>query len=76
MFTGLVPDNPITKRMFDDAEGLKQKRLSEAIDRINNKFGRDAIRLGIIDRKQIWRTKFEKRSPRYTTNWNELLRVA
>lgn len=76
MFTGLVPESPITKRMYDEADGQKQKRLSEAMDKINNRFGRDSIRLGIIDRPQNWRTKFEMRSPRYTTNWNELLMIA
>lgn len=75
MFTGLVPESPVTKRMYDDAEGLKQKRLSEAMDKINSRFGRDAVRLGIIEREQNWRTKFEKRSQRFTTNWNEILRV-
>lgn len=76
MFTGLVPEDTLTKRLYDDDEGQKQKRLSDAMDRINNRFGRDAIRLGIIDGKQSWKTKFQKRSKRYTTNWNELLKIA
>jgi len=30
---------------------------------------------GLFEREGKWRTRFEKRSPRYTTRWDEILQV-
>lgn len=76
MLNDLVPASPLTIRMHDDEKWQTSRRLMQAIDEINTRHGRDTIRLGILDGKQTWKTKFEKRSPRYTTNWDEILRVA
>jgi len=46
----------------------------KAIDEINKKFGRDTIRLAVAE-KGKWQMKSERRSPRYTTNLNELMIV-
>lgn len=72
----LVPASPMTIRMQDDERWLKSRRLMQTIDQINSRMGRDKIRLGVEGLKQEWKTKSEKRSPRYTTNWNELPTVA
>lgn len=66
----------MTVRMYDDDEGQRARRLSHAIDAINKKLGCDTIHLGLLDGPQNWKTKFEMRSPRYTTSWNELLCVS
>jgi DNA polymerase V len=53
-------------------------RLMEAMDTLNHRFGRDSIRLGSAavatngaDVK-VWATRQERRSPRYTTRWDEM----
>jgi DNA polymerase V len=58
-------------------------RLMQTIDTINQKMGRATIKLaseGVQKHKgtqikQTWRMKQEMMSPRYTTNWDELLEV-
>jgi len=45
------------------------------MDTINTQFGRDTVRCGIFEREGKWRTRFGKRSPRSTTQWDEILRV-
>jgi DNA polymerase V len=62
--------------MQDDEQWLGSRRLMQAVDGINTKFGRDTIKYGIAGLEQNWKTKFEKRSQRFTTNWNELLVIA
>jgi len=47
----------------------------KVIDDINARMERDTIRYGIAGFRQNWGTKFEKRSPRVTTKWNEILAV-
>jgi DNA polymerase V len=49
-----------------------------AMDALNNRYGRDSVRLGSTALATngaavaIWATKQERRSPRYTTVWNEM----
>lgn len=75
LLNGLVPASPMTIRMQDDEKWLKSRSLMKAIDQINARMGRDTIKFGITGFKQHWQTKFDKRSPRYTTAWNEILSV-
>jgi DNA polymerase V len=52
-----------------------------AMDALNRRFGRDAVRLGSTAVAsqgadlRSWSTRQERRSPRYTTRWAEMPRV-
>jgi DNA polymerase V len=56
-------------------------KLMSAMDTLNNRFGRDSVRLGTTAAAshgaeiRVWATKQERRSPRYTTRWDEMLVV-
>ncbi|HST51842.1 MAG TPA: DUF4113 domain-containing protein [Pyrinomonadaceae bacterium] len=76
LLNGLVPASPMTIRMQDDENWQRSRRVMKAVDEINAKFGADTIRYGAAGFEQKWKTKLEKRSPRYTTNWGEILNVA
>ena len=53
-------------------------RLMQAIDGLNRRFGRDSVQIGSAALAShgaevaIWTTKQERRSPRYTTRWDEM----
>jgi len=53
-------------------------KLMTAMDALNHRFGRDSVRLGSTaaasSRAEIraWATKQERRSPRFTTRWDEM----
>jgi len=53
-------------------------RLMHAMDTLNNRFGRNSVRIGSTTMASrsaevaIWATKQERRSPRYTTRWAEM----
>jgi DNA polymerase V len=53
-------------------------RLMHAMDTLNNRFGRDSVRIGstaMASRSAevaVWATKQERRTPRYTTRWDEM----
>lgn len=72
----MVPASPITMRMYGDAKWQRARKLAQVVDQINAKMGRDTVRYAVSGFKHEWKTKFEKRSQRYTTSWNELLTVA
>jgi DNA polymerase V len=75
ILSGLVPTEKLTKRMFDDERFEKQHKLMKAIDEINRKFGKDTIRFASVKTSGHWQMKQTRKSPNYTTNWQELLIV-
>jgi DNA polymerase V len=55
--------------------------LMEAIDDLNRRFGRDSVQIGSASlascmnrggEERSWSTKQERRSPRFTTRWDEM----
>ncbi|GAC1366580.1 MAG: hypothetical protein NVSMB38_46090 [Ktedonobacteraceae bacterium] len=47
----------------------------EIIDEINRLWGRNTIFYGAIGLKREWQMKQTRKSPHYTTRWNELLTI-
>ena len=60
------------------AADAARTRLMSAMDLLNDRFGRDSVRLGALalassrSEVRVWATKQERRSPRYTTRWAEI----
>jgi DNA polymerase V len=75
MLSHLVPADKQSKRLFGDSTYERSRRVMEAIDRINARHGRDTIRFGVVQSDARWKTKFLKRSSRYTTCLKEVLHV-
>ncbi|MDT8880842.1 DUF4113 domain-containing protein [Halomonas saccharevitans] len=45
------------------------------VDKLNRELGRDAFRLGLPRQGNAWALRSERRTPRYTARWEELLKV-
>ncbi len=75
ILSGLVPNENLTKRMFDDEQFQQRHKLMKAIDEINQKFGKDTVRFGSVKTEGCWKMKQTRKSRSYTTNWNEILTV-
>ncbi|HJZ80432.1 MAG TPA: DUF4113 domain-containing protein [Pyrinomonadaceae bacterium] len=65
----------VAKRLWADEWYERQRRLMAAVDHLNGKYGRDTVRCGLFHTDGAWRTRFAKRSPRYTTRWPEICDV-
>ena len=69
--------SPSTPEAVAPADTARAKLMS-AMDALNHRFGRDAVRLGSQAlasngaEVRVWATKQERRSPRYTTRWDEM----
>jgi DNA polymerase V len=74
-FTELVPGSRLTARMFDQQEWERSQKLMKTIDSLNSLFGSDVVHYGATKRRRRWKSRSEHRSPRYTTDWGELMRV-
>ncbi|RZL20392.1 MAG: Y-family DNA polymerase [Pedobacter sp.] len=73
--SGLVPDTEINMSLFDTVDRTRQKKAMEAIDLLNNRFGREKVKVASQGFGRKWKLKQEKLSPCYTTNWNEILTI-
>ncbi len=78
MLLGLAPARArqISLLDLDPAERRRQQGLMAALDAVNRRFGSGTLRYAITaapDRP--WHMRQLRRSPRYTTSWDELPRV-
>ncbi len=72
MLTGLVPASQSQADMFDSKDREKSKRLMSALDSINDRWGAGTLHYASSGITKAWKTQFHRRSPAYTTDWNEL----
>jgi DNA polymerase V len=54
---------------------LQKADLMTAFDKLNRRYGQGTVKLAVVGTNQKWAMKATLRSKRYTTLWNELLRV-
>lgn len=67
------PSHPHQESLFGQGR-RKDEDLMEAVDHINREHGKEAIGLAAagLPGEREWTMKRQKRSPRYTTRWDEL----
>lgn len=65
---------PTQRDLFDAglSQRIESEKLMAAVDQINRRFPK-GIAIAAEGFRQDWRPKAEKLSPRYTTNWQELV---
>ena len=62
--------------LFECAEReAKSERLMQVLDQVNRHYGRNTLRVAASGVNQQWAMRAENRSPRYTTQWDELPEV-
>ncbi|MDR5900258.1 Y-family DNA polymerase [Halomonas vilamensis] len=57
------------------AEVKRSERLMATVDKLNRELGKGTIQLGLPRQNNAWTLRSERRTPRYTTRWNELPQV-
>jgi DNA polymerase V len=74
ILNGLVPESRIQGSLFDGINREKSRRLMQAVDTINTRLN-SPLRWAAEGLEQSWKVKFNRRSYRYTTRWDELPEV-
>jgi len=69
-----TPEDNQQLNLFDN-RNVKHIHLMKAVDKINQSFGQQKVRLAAQDTGRVWKMKQERLSPRYTTNLNEIIIV-
>lgn len=72
MLAELSPRRYSQPSLLDGAEPARQEALMGAWDAIRQRYGREALTLGVQRQNDEWRMNSRYRSSRYTTRWDEL----
>ena len=76
MLLDLVPAETVGGGLFDRPDDARSHARMKALDALNARFGRGTVVYGLGGRdRQPWNMKRDFHSPRYTTQWGEVLRV-
>jgi len=77
IFQELFPATCYQGGLFDPIDRNKLKKVMQSIDQINRKMGKNSIKYASmgLNTSPNWQTVFNKRSPAYTTDWDQLLTV-
>lgn len=62
--------------LFEDNQQERSEPLMKAMDKLNKKYGRFSVAPAAMGIQTRWATKFEKKSPCYTTRLNEIPAVS
>jgi DNA polymerase V len=76
MLLDLIPAALEQKHLFVDLDPRPGDHLMAIVDRINGDHGPDTLFFGAQGVAREWKMRCGSRSPRYTTQWDELLMVS
>jgi len=75
MLLDLIPISLEQKQLFVDFDHRPGDHLMKVVDHINKDHGPDTLFFGAQGVTRAWKMRCGSRSPRYTTQWDELLMV-
>jgi DNA polymerase V len=72
---GITSDLYVQGNLFEGERNLAFKKMSKVLDLLNARYGRDSVKLAVQGSSREWHLRQENLSPRYTTNWKEILKI-
>ncbi|WP_028375736.1 Y-family DNA polymerase [Leeuwenhoekiella sp. MAR_2009_132] len=74
--SGLIPQEFVQMNLFEAANPEGRSALMRTVDKLNEKYGKSTVNSGLVgNRQKQWELIKKDRSPRYTTQWSELLTI-
>ena len=72
MLSEITPNTQTQNDLFASVESTAHSSLMSVVDKVNARFGRGAVRISAQDAGEEWGMRQERKSPAYTTRWDEL----
>lgn len=72
----IVPERPLQTCLFDNRDREKFAKLMDTMDKINDRYGRQHLKLCAQGFDRKWKLKNEKLSPCYTTELKSIIDVS
>ena len=73
MVSAITPDTDIQLSLFSSKDISKEIALMSALDTLNNRYGRNALKIASQGYSTAWKLKQEQISPSYTTNIEDII---
>ena len=74
--SGLMPQDYVQTNIFEQDTTKDRSQLMRTVDKLNQKYGKSTVCSALVgNRINEWELVKNDRSPRYTTQWNELLTI-
>lgn len=70
-----LPENEVAPDLFCSNFNPKRRHLARVVDSVNAYYGKESLFYGATGIQRQWRNRSERRSPRYTTSWDDLATV-
>lgn len=64
----IIPANDVQLNLFIEDDSEKKKKLNKAVDLLNQKMGRGALKYAVQGTKKEWKLRQENLSKSFTTN--------
>jgi DNA polymerase V len=69
----IAPSSRIQAKLFDDPETqARSASMMSVMDAINRKMGQGSMTIAASGIRHRWAMRRERKTPNYTTDWNEL----
>ena len=75
MLLDIAPDSIASNTLFSNLDYDKNETIMKALDDMNKRYGRDFVRFASSGLRRTWSMKSEQCSPRFTTEWDEILKI-
>ncbi|NLX66622.1 MAG: DUF4113 domain-containing protein, partial [Bacteroidales bacterium] len=75
MLMDITSDRTIQMNCWDTIDREKQRRLMEILDKTNDRYGRNSLKLAALGDGKAWKIKQERLSPCYTTRMGDFPRT-
>ncbi|RXG13619.1 DNA polymerase V [Leeuwenhoekiella polynyae] len=74
--SGLIPQEYVQTNIFEQEISKDRSQLMRTVDKLNQKYGKSTVCSALVgNRISQWELVKNDRSPRYTTQWKELLTI-
>jgi DNA polymerase V len=67
MMMDICPENAVQGSLFDKVDRVKHKSLMSVLDNVNDRYGRNTLKIGAMGDGKAWQIKQERLSRCYTT---------
>jgi DNA polymerase V len=71
MVMDICRQNAVQANLFDTLDRVKDKKMMHILDFVNNKYGRNKLKLAVMGDGKAWKIKQERLSPCYTTRYDD-----
>jgi DNA polymerase V len=75
MLLDIIPNHQQQTDLFSTNNENKNTSVMHILDAVNKKIGKGSLFIASEGTKRGWQLRSQKRSPRYTTQWDELVKV-